>query len=194
MILPFDIKFENVKPIVLIRGAGDLATGVIQALHRAGFSLVATEVPEPSAIRRSVALCEAVYDGRTEVEDCEAQLCSSVGEALELLEGNAQVQSQTAPATNDMNGDRHVDESEQKAKPKEPAHAVTSGTFLTSVAANKQEQETKAPGSKPARTKALCHSRCHYSQEKHRPSASHGTHHHCPGAWLFCGRRLRYRR
>lgn len=148
MILPFDIKFENVKPIVLIRGAGDLATGVIQALHRAGFSLVATEVPEPSAIRRSVALCEAVYDGRTEVEDCEAQLCSSVGEALELLEGNAQVQSQTAPATNDMNGDRHVDESEQKAKPKEPAHAVTSGTFLTSVAANKQEQETKAPGSK----------------------------------------------
>lgn len=107
MILPFDIKFENVKPIVLVRGAGDLATGVIQALHRAGFSLVATEVPEPSAIRRSVALCEAVYDGRTEVEDCEAQLCSSVGEALELLDGNAQMQSQTAPATNDMNGDRH---------------------------------------------------------------------------------------
>lgn len=148
MILPFDIKFENVKPIVLIRGAGDLATGVIQALHRAGFSLVATEVPEPSAIRRSVALCEAVYDGRTEVEDCEAQLCSSVGEALELLEGNAQMQSQASPATNDMNGDRHVDESEHKAKPKESAPAVTSGTFLTSVAANKQEQETKAPGSK----------------------------------------------
>lgn len=148
MILPFDIKFENVKPIVLVRGAGDLATGVIQALHRAGFSLVATEVPEPSAIRRSVALCEAVYDGRTEVEDCEAQLCSSVGEALELLDGNAQMQSQTAPAINDMNGDRHVDESEHKAKPKEPAPAVTSGTILTSVAANKQEQETKAPGSK----------------------------------------------
>ena len=148
MILPFDIKFENVKPIVLVRGAGDLATGVIQALHRAGFSLVATEVPEPSAIRRSVALCEAVYDGRTEVEDCEAQLCSSVGEALELLDGNAQMQSQASPATNDMNGDRHVDESEQKAKPKKPAPAVTSGTFLTSVATNKQEQETKAPGSK----------------------------------------------
>lgn len=148
MILPFDIKFENVKPIVLVRGAGDLATGVIQALHRAGFSLVATEVPEPSAIRRSVALCEAVYDGRTEVEDCEAQLCSSVGEALELLDGNAQMQSQTAPAINDMNGDRHVDESEHKAKPKEPAPAVTSGAFLTSVATNKQEEETKAPGSK----------------------------------------------
>ena len=140
MILPFDIKFENVKPIVLIRGAGDLATGVIQALHRAGFSLVATEVPEPSAIRRSVALCEAVYDGRTEVEDCEAQLCSSVGEALELLDGNAQMQSQTAPAINDMNGDRHVDESEHKAKPKEPAPAVSSGAFQQALKADKQEQ------------------------------------------------------
>ncbi len=107
MLLPFDPGYENVKPIVLVRGAGDLATGVIQALHRAGFSLVATEVPEPSAIRRSVALCEAVYDGRTEVEDCEAQLCSSVGEALELLEGNAQMQSQASPATNDTNEDRH---------------------------------------------------------------------------------------
>ena len=140
MILPFDIKFENVKPIVLVRGAGDLATGIIQALHRAGFSLVATEVPEPSAIRRSVALCEAVYDGRTEVEDCEAQLCSSVGEALELLDGNAQMQSQTAPAINDMNGDRHVDESEHKAKPKKPALAVSSGAFQQALKADKQEQ------------------------------------------------------
>ena len=88
MVLPFDTDFENKNPIVLIRGAGDLATGVIQSLHRAGFSLVATEVPDPSAIRRSVALCEAVYDGLARVEDCQAQLCSSVGEALELLARN----------------------------------------------------------------------------------------------------------
>lgn len=88
MVLPFDTDFENKNPIVLIRGAGDLATGVIQSLHRAGFSLVATEVPDPSAIRRSVALCEAVYDGLSRVEDCQAQLCSSVGEALELLARN----------------------------------------------------------------------------------------------------------
>lgn len=140
MLLPFDPGYENLKPIVLVRGAGDLATGVIQALHRAGFSLVATEVPKPSAIRRSVALCEAVYDGRTEVEDCEAQLCSSVGEALELLEGNAQVQSQASPATNDIKGDRHVDESEQKAKPKKPALAVSSGAFQQALKADKQEQ------------------------------------------------------
>lgn len=103
MVLPFDTDFENKNPIVLIRGAGDLATGVIQSLHRAGFSLVATEVPDPSAIRRSVALCEAVYDGLARVEDCQAQLCSSVGEALELLEKNAQIFSSPIPLLIDPN-------------------------------------------------------------------------------------------
>ena len=70
------------KQLVIVRGGGDLATGVIQALQRAGFQLLALEVPDPSAIRRQVALSEAVYDGSAVVEDITARLCRS-GQAIE---------------------------------------------------------------------------------------------------------------
>lgn len=59
----------------LIRGAGDLATGIALSFHHAGFRIVMTELARPSAIRRSVAFSEAVYDGRQAVEGVEARLC-----------------------------------------------------------------------------------------------------------------------
>lgn len=61
--------------LVIVRGGGDLATGTIQALHRAGFAVLVLEVGDPSAIRRSVALCEAVYDGVCTVEDVTCRRC-----------------------------------------------------------------------------------------------------------------------
>ena len=54
---------------IVVRGGGDLATGVVQKFFRAGFPVVILETPAPTAIRRSVALCEAVYDGFAQVED-----------------------------------------------------------------------------------------------------------------------------
>jgi xanthine dehydrogenase accessory factor len=54
--------------LVVIKGAGDLATGVIHRLHRAGMRVVATELPQPLAIRRAVAFASAVYAGAWEVE------------------------------------------------------------------------------------------------------------------------------
>ncbi len=60
--------------VVAVRGGGDLATGVVQKLHRAGFRVVILETAAPSAIRRTVALCEAVYDGAARVEDMTARL------------------------------------------------------------------------------------------------------------------------
>lgn len=54
--------------VVLVRGAGDLATGVILRLHRCGFRVLAAECAQPSAIRRKAAFCEAVYDDAAEVE------------------------------------------------------------------------------------------------------------------------------
>ncbi|WP_125114697.1 selenium-dependent molybdenum cofactor biosynthesis protein YqeB [Agathobaculum sp. Marseille-P7918] len=56
------------QPWVLVRGAGDLATGVIVRLHRCGFRVAVTECVDPSAIRRRAALCEAVWKGQTTVE------------------------------------------------------------------------------------------------------------------------------
>ncbi|MBN2033261.1 MAG: EF2563 family selenium-dependent molybdenum hydroxylase system protein [Deltaproteobacteria bacterium] len=53
---------------VLIRGGGDLASGVAWRLHLSGFKVVITEIERPMAVRRAVSFCEAVYEGRTEVE------------------------------------------------------------------------------------------------------------------------------
>lgn len=54
--------------LVVVKGAGDLATGVIHRLRRAGMGVVATELPQPLAIRRAVAFASAVYEGTWEVE------------------------------------------------------------------------------------------------------------------------------
>jgi xanthine dehydrogenase accessory factor len=60
--------------LVLVRGAGDLATGVIRRLFLAGFRVVATEIPEPLVVRRVVSFAEAVYSGKIEVEGVRAVL------------------------------------------------------------------------------------------------------------------------
>ena len=59
---------ERKKPLVIVRGAGDISTGTIHRLFRAGFELLVLEAERPSAIRRKVAFSEAVYDGRATVE------------------------------------------------------------------------------------------------------------------------------
>lgn len=43
--------------LVLIKGAGDLATGTALRLYRAGFSVIMTDLEQPTAVRRSVAFC-----------------------------------------------------------------------------------------------------------------------------------------
>ena len=74
------------QKICLIRGAGDIATGTIQKLVRAGFKCVVTEVSNPSSIRRKVSLSEAVYEKKTVVEDIEAVLCENLDEIGKYLE------------------------------------------------------------------------------------------------------------
>ena len=57
------------KQLVIIKGAGDLATGIAHRLLRSGFSVVMTELPQPMVIRRTVAFAEAIFSGRVVVED-----------------------------------------------------------------------------------------------------------------------------
>lgn len=71
--------------IVLVRGAGDIATGTIQKLVRAGFLVIATETDRPSAIRRQAALSEAVYEGSFTVEDITAVRVESITEADQVM-------------------------------------------------------------------------------------------------------------
>ena len=60
--------------VVLIRGGGDLATGVAIRLHRAGIKVLITELPQPLAVRRAVSFAEAVFEGRHTVEGVRARL------------------------------------------------------------------------------------------------------------------------
>ena len=57
------------ETLVVVRGGGDIATGTIQKLWNSGFGLVILETDRPTAIRRKVALSQAVYEGTATVED-----------------------------------------------------------------------------------------------------------------------------
>src|SRR5437667_722782 len=63
--------------LVAVKGAGDLATGVIHRLSRAGFAVMATELAEPTVLRRTVAFAEAVTLGQITVEEITAQRATS---------------------------------------------------------------------------------------------------------------------
>lgn len=71
------------ESIVVVRGGGDIATGSIQKLHRAGFKVLVLEIANPSAIRREVAFCEAVYEKEMVIEGITARLCHSFEEIKE---------------------------------------------------------------------------------------------------------------
>ena len=59
---------------VLIRGAGDIATGIALRLYRAGLQVAMTDIPKPTAIRRTVCFSQAIVFGETVVEDVHAAI------------------------------------------------------------------------------------------------------------------------
>lgn len=78
--------------LVMIRGAGDLATGIALRLHRAGFQIVMTEIEEPLSIRRTVCFSEAVRNGEMTVEGVKAVLVHNRREVwANLAAGNIPV-------------------------------------------------------------------------------------------------------
>jgi len=74
----------HMKELVVIKGAGDLASGVAHRLNRAGFQVIMTEISRPTVIRRTVAFASAVYDGTATVEGVTARLVKDPGTALLL--------------------------------------------------------------------------------------------------------------
>lgn len=70
--------------LVIIRGGGDLATGVAYRLHKAGFPLIVLELARPLVIRRRVALATAVLEGEIQIEDVCGRLAPTPEAALEL--------------------------------------------------------------------------------------------------------------
>lgn len=75
--------------VVLIKGAGDLGSGVAHRLRRCGFAVVMTELAQPFCVRRAVCFAEAVYAGGTIVEGIRAQRVDTLAETLTTLAAGA---------------------------------------------------------------------------------------------------------
>ena len=77
---------------VLVRGGGDLASGVAARLHRVGMQVLIAELPQPLAVRRKVSFAEAVYAGEATVEEITACLAKDPSGAEKILnQGNIAV-------------------------------------------------------------------------------------------------------
>ncbi len=73
---------------VLIRGGGDLASGVAARLHRVGFNVLITELAQPMVVRRTVSFAEAVFSGETQVEEILARRVNSYEEIATVHAAN----------------------------------------------------------------------------------------------------------
>ena len=71
---------------VLIKGGGDLGSGVAWRLHKAGFPVAITELAQPLVVRRTVAFASAVYDGEMAVEGVTAWRAANAAEAKGLID------------------------------------------------------------------------------------------------------------
>ena len=85
--------------LIICRGAGDLATGIIHRLHRAGHRVIALETDYPAAIRRQVSFCEAVYDGSAAVEGVTARLVPVLTDTETYTEIDAEIDAESATET-----------------------------------------------------------------------------------------------
>lgn len=89
----------NNSALVLLRGGGDLATGVALRLYHAGINVIIAELEQPLAVRRTVSFAEAVYEGNHTVEGVTARLVNrehifsalSAGEIPVLIDPNAEI-------------------------------------------------------------------------------------------------------
>jgi xanthine dehydrogenase accessory factor len=72
--------------LVVVRGGGDLATGVVYRLHKAGFPVVVLELAQPLVVRRNVAIAAAVQADSAEIEDMLAKRVTTPQEAIDLAQ------------------------------------------------------------------------------------------------------------
>ena len=71
---------------VVVRGGGDLATGVIHKLYQCGFEVIILECAQPTAIRRYVSFSDAVYHKQCTVEEITCEYVSCIEDVPHVLE------------------------------------------------------------------------------------------------------------
>ena len=70
---------------ILVRGGGDLASGIAVRLYRSGLNVVITELPQPLAVRRTVAFAEAIYEGQVTIENITGRLVTDPTDMLKVM-------------------------------------------------------------------------------------------------------------
>ena len=73
-----------IDTIAIVRGGGDLGSGVVHRLQRCGFSVLILEIPEPLVVRRTVSFAQAVIDGEATVEGVKALQVSTAVEVRDV--------------------------------------------------------------------------------------------------------------
>jgi xanthine dehydrogenase accessory factor len=77
------------RPIIAIRGGGDLGSGVAIRLKRAGFPVIITDLAHPLCVRRLVCFSQAVTSEKMSVEGIQAELCTDVAQIDSILHSGA---------------------------------------------------------------------------------------------------------
>ncbi len=72
---------------VLIKGAGDLASGVAYVFKKEGYRVLMTEIERPTCVRRAVSFAEAVYEGEIYVQDIRGRLVKDMDEINTIVGG-----------------------------------------------------------------------------------------------------------
>jgi xanthine dehydrogenase accessory factor len=76
---------QEIKNLIIVRGGGDIATGTIHRLWSAGYAVLVLEAEHPAAIRRQVSICEAVYEGYSQIEGMEGVRIEQPEQAAEII-------------------------------------------------------------------------------------------------------------
>lgn len=72
--------------IVILRGGGDVGTGIAYRLFKAGYKVIVLDIEKPSLIRRTVSFSEAIYSGKIVVEGVKAVLTKNIDEVYEAID------------------------------------------------------------------------------------------------------------
>lgn len=75
--------------IIIVRGAGDIATGIAYRLNKCGFRLILTEIERPLVVRRTASFANAVLEGEAEVEGIRAVKAECIEAIYEIWDTNA---------------------------------------------------------------------------------------------------------
>jgi len=72
--------------LVIVRGGGDIASGVVYRLYKSGYKIIVLEIAKPTSIRRKVSFSEAIYNKRVNIEGINGVLATEIHEISKIIE------------------------------------------------------------------------------------------------------------